>query len=220
VGGKPETKVDYGDPVEKARIWKKLGATMLHIIDLDATLGLGQNIKTILRIKRVVGLPIQIGGGIRTVELAGEMLSKLEKEDRIIIGTMIVDDYCNGFAKIKGLNEKYGSDRIIAAVDSKKGYVTVHGWSTESKLKTIELMKACEKHVWGFLYTDVDVEGLMSGIRVDSVKKIIASTNSPVIIAGGVSGSQDIEDAKTAGAWATVLGKALYEDKIDITEYM
>jgi phosphoribosylformimino-5-aminoimidazole carboxamide ribotide isomerase len=219
VGGSPETRIDYGNPVEKAKIWCKLGAKILHVVDLDAALGLGENFKTVVNIKEATGLPIHFGGGIRSVKAAENALNKLGHEDRIILGTLAVNDYPEN-KTLKHLNEKYGEDRVIVAVDSRHGLVSVKGWTEESKLRAVDLMEACEDQVWGFLYTDVDVEGRMHGIRAETVREIASGTGRPVIVAGGVSSKLDVEVVRDAGAWGVVLGKALYEDKISLSDFV
>ncbi|MFH1402888.1 MAG: 1-(5-phosphoribosyl)-5-[(5-phosphoribosylamino)methylideneamino] imidazole-4-carboxamide isomerase [Candidatus Altiarchaeota archaeon] len=218
VGGRPETMVDYGDPVEKGRIWKKLGAEMLHVIDLDAALGRGENMKTILNVKKATGLPIEVGGGIRSVERAEQMLDELGPEDRVILGTLALNDYTSGFSILRHLSERYGEDKVIVAVDSKDGFVSTKGWTEKSMFKATDLMKSCEEYAWGFLYTNVDVEGRMGGINVDAIKEVLNATDKPVIISGGVSGETDIEVVRGLGAWGVVLGKALYEGKISLKD--
>ena len=211
VGGRPDTRKDFGDPVKKALEWKKAGAKMLHIVDLDATLGEGNNFGLAMKLRRAAGLPVEFGGGIRSLEAARSALDALKPEDRIIIGTLAVGEY-PGFKTLKALAEH--RDRIIVAVDSKGGYVTVKGWTEDSRLKTADLMKACGRYVWGFLYTNVDVEGRMEGIDSGAVKAVIDATDKPVIVSGGISSKADVEACGKAGAWGIVLGKALYEGKV------
>jgi phosphoribosylformimino-5-aminoimidazole carboxamide ribotide isomerase len=215
VGGKPETKKSYGDPVAKALEFKKAGAKMLHIVDLDATLEEGNNFGVALKVKRATGVPIEFGGGIRSLKAANNVLNALTPEDKIIIGTLAVSEYPE-FKTLKALSEN--KERVIVAVDSKGGYVTVKGWTEESRLKASDLMKACGKHVWGFLHTNVDVEGQMKGIDYDTIKAVVDATDKPVIISGGISSKEDIEACRKAGAWGIVLGKALYEGKIKLEE--
>jgi phosphoribosylformimino-5-aminoimidazole carboxamide ribotide isomerase len=215
VGGKPETKKDFGDPVEKALEWVDAGAKRLHVIDLDATLGIGDNLETALRVKRSCGVPIQFGGGIRSLGTALTLLEELDEDDRIIIGTLAVSEY-PAFETLKRLDDYSG--RLIVSVDSKGGYVALKGWTEKSALTAAQVMSACADHVWGFLYTDVDVEGQMKGINPKRVKDVVGASANPVIVSGGISSPDDIQACRSAGAWGVVLGKALYEGRINLKE--
>lgn len=213
VGGKPETKKSYGNPVEIAERWVSEGAEILHVIDLDAALGRGDNTEIVLDIAHSVDVPIQFGGGIRSMEKAEFLLNS--GIDRIILGTLAIDDYFNEFKILKELNRNFG-DRVIAAVDSKDGNVVVKGWQEKTELKASDFMTKTEGLVWGFLYTDVDVEGRMEGINLGSIEDVLSSTNRPVIVSGGISSERDIENLNNVGVWGIVLGKALYEGHIKL----
>ncbi|MFH1055093.1 MAG: 1-(5-phosphoribosyl)-5-[(5-phosphoribosylamino)methylideneamino] imidazole-4-carboxamide isomerase [Candidatus Altiarchaeota archaeon] len=215
VGGRPETRIDYGDPVEKALEWVGEGASMLHLVDLDAALGFGSNLEVMLKVKRSCAVPVELGGGIRDIDSARMLLEELGEEDRIIIGTMAVKEY-PGFKTLKELEEY--SDRIIVSVDSKGGRVVSGGWAAESRLTAAQVMEACGDLVWGFLYTDVDVEGRMGGVNNERVREVVRSTHNPVIVSGGVTSKVDVDACEEVGAWGVVLGKALYEGKMTLRE--
>jgi phosphoribosylformimino-5-aminoimidazole carboxamide ribotide isomerase len=216
VGGEPGTEEFFGDPVEMAVVWKQAGASMLHIIDLDAALGTGDNLEAVLRICRTVKLPVHFGGGIRDYERAEYLLNA--GIDRIILGTMAVKDYRAGFVNIKKLGEEFGSERLIVALDSRWGSIVVEGWQELTDLKAKDFVKDVEDLVWGFLYTDVEVEGRMQGINADHVKEIVSATKKPVIISGGITEIADLSKIKEDGAWGAVIGKALYAGRIDFKE--
>jgi len=213
VGGKPETKKSYGNPVDIAKRWVSKGAEMLHVVDLDAALGRGDNTEVVLDIAHSVDVPIHMGGGIRDLKTAEFLLNS--DIDRIILGTLVINDYFNEFKILKELNQNFG-DMVIAAVDSKGGNVVVKGWQEKTELKAQDFMKKAEGLVWGFLYTDVDVEGRMRGININSIETVLSSTNKPVIISGGISSGNDIESLNNSGVWGIVLGKALYEGHIKL----
>lgn len=215
VGGDPETKKDYGDPVEKALDWKAKGASMLHVVDLDAALGRGGNLNVLTRLKKDVGLPVEFGGGVRSLDRVRELLRL--NIDRVIVGTMAVKDYTEGFKALKTVTEEFG-ERVIVAVDSRGGYVTVKGWTEKTSLEAVELVKAAREHAWGFLYTDVDVEGRMGGVNIDQVKKVVEASDKPVIVSGGISSAEDVEACRDSGAWGVVLGKALYENRLNLED--
>ncbi len=214
IGGKPETAKFYGNPVEIAKRWESDGAEILHVIDLNSALGTGENTDTVLRIKNSVGIPVQFGGGIRSIKKAREMLNL--GIDRIILGTLAVNDLRNDFMILKKLRSEFSRDRIMVALDSKDGKIVVKGWQEKTQLSALKFIKKVEDLVWGFLYTDVDVEGQMKGINLERIKKIIKGTKLPVIVSGGISTLEDIRKLKEIGAWGVVLGKALYEGKIEI----
>ncbi len=216
VEGKLGTQEYYGDPVEIALEWKNLGAEILHIIDLDAALGTGENLKTVLRICSTIELPIHFGGGIRDYDTARYLLKA--GIDRIILGTMAINDYKANFATIKKLGEEFGSDRQIVALDSKEGNIVVKGWQEKTELKTTEFVKHLQGLVFGILYTDVDVEGRMEGVNLERINDVVKFISLPVIISGGISNTSDLQNIKETGAWGAVLGKALYEGKIDLRE--
>ena len=213
VGGNPDTKKSYGNPVDMAKRWVSQGAKMLHVVDLDAALGRGDNTETVMNIAHSVDVPIQLGGGIRSMEKAEFLLNS--DIGRIILGTLAINDYFNEFKILKELNQNFG-DRVIAAVDSKDGNMVVKGWQEKTKLKAQDFMKKAEGLVWGFLYTDVNVEGRMGGINISSIETVLSSTKKPVIVSGGISTENDIKSLNNAGVWGIVLGKALYEGRIKL----
>ncbi len=214
VGGMPGTEKFYGNPVEVALRWESVGAELLHVVDLDATLGRGSNTDSIISIKKSVKIPIHLGGGIRDFKSAKGFLDI--GIDRIILGTLAVRDYFDDFEVLKKLRNEFGGDRLMVALDSKNGNVVVKGWREKTELNAVEFAKNLEDIVWGFLYTDVDVEGRMSGINLMGIREIVQSTKLPVIVSGGISSSGDLEKLEEIGAWGAVLGKALYEGKIGL----
>ena len=214
VGGALGTEKYYGDPVEIAGRWITQGANILHVVDLDATFGRGENTALVIRIKNASRVPIQLGGGIRT---AGKAIEMLERGiDRIIVGTLAVEDYRNKTDRLGEIAKSCGKTRVIAAIDSRKGMVVCKGWAEKTGITTNELIKGIEDRVWGFLYTNVDVEGRMEGIDVDAIRKVVDATEKQVIVSGGISSSEDINVIEATGAWGAVLGKALYEGRIKL----
>ncbi|MBN2014651.1 MAG: 1-(5-phosphoribosyl)-5-[(5-phosphoribosylamino)methylideneamino]imidazole-4-carboxamide isomerase [Candidatus Altiarchaeota archaeon] len=216
IGGEPGTEEFFGDPVEIAMEWVQAGAEMLHVIDLDAALGTGDNLDTVLRICRTTKLPVHFGGGIRDYERAQYLLDS--GIDRIILGTMAFDDYRADFFNIRRLGEEFGTHGLIVALDSRGGRIVVDGWQKLTELKATEFVERLEGLVWGFLYTDVDVEGRMQGINLERIRCVVESTAMPVIVSGGISSIADLEKIKETGAWGVVLGKALYVGGIDLRE--
>lgn len=209
VQGKPETAKYYGNPVEVAKSWQEKGAKMLHVIDLNAALGTGDNIMIVHDIAEALDIPIQFGGGIRSLTYARIVLSA--GIDKIILGSVAVKDP----DMVKTLAKEFGKDRIIVAVDSLGGEVVIHGWTEKTGIKTAELVKKLKAHCFAFLVTDVDKEGLMEGIDLAEFKDLVA-TGAKICASGGITSQKDIKALEDEGVWGCVVGKALYEGKIKI----
>jgi len=212
VGGDPKTKKVYGDPVEMAKKWVEEGGRMLHVVDLDAALGLGENLTTIKSIRAETSVPIFVGGGVRDEDKVHELMEL--GIDKIILGTVAVEDIVNDFEFLESIINGYWKGKFICSVDSKKGYVVTKGWTEKTKIKTEDAVAALEPYFWGFLYTDVDVEGKMKGTRIKNISRVLEATSLPVIASGGISTKKEINELRDAGVWGAIVGKALYEGKI------
>jgi len=211
VQGKPGTEKYYGDPVAVAKSWEKRGAKVLHVIDLDATIGDGKdNLSTVLGLRSSIKIPIQFGGGVRSLDTARKLLDA--GIDRVIIGSAAVKDP----DIIKTLAKEYGKERIMVAVDSLGGRVVIKGWAEKTRIKTLDVIKKFEDCVFGFLVTDVDKEGLMRGIDAGEFKEIAGATKARICASGGITTAEDVKTLDRIGVWGCVIGKALYEGKINL----
>lgn len=210
VGGRPGTEqVTIEDALGVARWWQKEGASMLHIIDLDSALGAGNNESLIEMIVGDLTIPVQVGGGIRTEEKVDRLFEV--GCDRVIVGTRAVQD--RPFAE--RLAEKY-SDGIVIALDSVADQVVIKGWQESSGREVFSVAKDLEQlPIWGFLYTNVEVEGRLQGIVPGPIKSLIGITRKPVIVSGGVTTRADLELLKSMGADSVVVGMAIYTGRID-----
>ena len=212
------------DPAEIAKQWVMLGAGRLHIIDLDAALQEEQsNFEVVKRIAESEGVrgnvKIQVGGGIRTYDAAVKLLEigRGEGVDRIIFGTAALKSP----QLIEAVAKEFSPERVMVALDVRKGKVAIDGWREVTGIDATEAAKQAERMGAGsLLFTNIDVEGLMKGIEPAIVEKFVGSVNVPVVIAGGVSSVEDIIRVKEAGASGVVIGSALYKGKIDFTELM
>ena len=209
VGGEPGTETYYGDPVKVAKLWQEQGAQLLHVIDLDAALGSGSNLELVKKIKEAVKIPVQFGGGIRTEAKARKVLEA--GVDRIIIGTLAIKEP----KVIKALTKDYPNSRLMVALDSRDGKVVVKGWKEKTEIPTARLIRRFRRSVFGFLVTDLDSEGKMEGIDLKEFAALTSQTDAKIIASGGISSAEDIEALRRIGAYGCVIGKALYEGKLN-----
>lgn len=212
--GDPRKKtIELENPLEIARNWDALGAPRLHLVDLDGAIGGERKNEQIVReIIQELAIPVQFGGGIRSIEDARLFLDL--GAEKIIIGTIAIQEP----KIIEKLAEKYGGERIIVALDSRGGKVVVKGWTESTDIKAAEIVKKFEENVSEVLFTNVDVEGMMKGIDEKAIKEIIDSTSLGVLVSGGVASLDDVKKIKKLGAEGVVIGSALYARKINYKE--
>ncbi len=185
------------------------GWPKVQLIDLDAAKGTGQNTELVARIcKR---LPCRVGGGIRSVDRAREVLAL--GATHVILGSAFFRSDAVDAVFARGLAEDIGPERIVAAVDSKGGHVVVHGWRTAVPLTAVEAIRALEPFVGAFLYTHVDREGLLQGTDLDAIARVRAATSREVIAAGGITTLEEIDQLDRLGVDA-VVGMALYTGRL------
>ncbi|HIJ59556.1 MAG TPA: 1-(5-phosphoribosyl)-5-[(5-phosphoribosylamino)methylideneamino]imidazole-4-carboxamide isomerase [Nitrospirae bacterium] len=213
--GRKEDLTVYGDdPVEMAIKWQSLGASLIHIVDLDgAFTGEQKNIQAIKNIVNSVSIPIQLGGGIRDIKRI-ELLLSLGIE-RIIIGTSAIENP----DMVREASRLY-NNRILVGIDAKDGYVAVKGWVEITKVKAIDLAKKMQDYgAGGIIYTDISKDGMLKGPNIEATREIVNSITIPVIASGGVSSIKDIKALKGIDRlWGVITGKALYTGAIDLRE--
>ncbi|WP_295722045.1 1-(5-phosphoribosyl)-5-[(5-phosphoribosylamino)methylideneamino]imidazole-4-carboxamide isomerase [uncultured Methanobrevibacter sp.] len=214
VQGKPGSEqVIIDNPEEVAKKWEDIGAEVIHLIDLDGTIDGKNNIDLIKKIYNNVNVPIQLGGGIRSVEYAKELLNI--GIERIIIGTMGIKNP----QTIKELSDEFGKEHIMISLDSKDSKVVIKGWAEQIDKSPIELSKEFAHDGAGsILFTNVDVEGLLGGFYTEPVVELVKSSPIPVVYSGGITTIQDIKQLQSTGVSGVVIGSALYKDKIDLKE--
>jgi len=216
--GDPKNKTIYShNPIEMAKKWESAGADILHIVDLDATLGSGQNIKTIQEIAKNTSVPLQVAGGLRSEEKISEVL---DFASRVVIGTIamqlkeseqdnILSDFINTF----------GNERIVISIDHIDGKIVTHGWQTNTGIDLYDATNEFVKYGFTeFLTTNVSKDGTLEGPDIDSLKKICQIENCNVIASGGISKMQDVADVNQINPFGVILGKALYEGLVSIEE--
>lgn len=214
VQGKPGSEqVVIDNPEKVALSWQEQGAKTVHIIDLDGTIDGKTSLPTIKKIVKELSVPVQLGGGIRSLEYAKELLDL--DIDRVIIGTMGIKHP----EVIHELSEEYGSDRIMISLDSKDNQVVIKGWQEKIDKTPTEISNDFKEHGAGsILFTNVDVEGLLGGFYTDPVVKLKESVDLPIVYSGGISNIEDVKKLNKTGVEGIVIGSALYKNKIDLQE--
>lgn len=210
VGGKPGTeKIEIDDVMAVARRWESEGAEFIHIIDIDAALGTGNNESLIEMLAASMSAPVQVGGGVRSEE----RIRKLFRigAERVIIGTRAIKD--------REFVEKVSHDypqSIVVAIDAIEEEVLVEGWQTGSGRDMLAVVKDLESlPIWGFLYTNVSVEGRLEGIDPKPIQTLVRSTQKPVMVSGGITTMTDLEMLSELDADSAVVGMAIYTGRID-----
>ena len=203
---------DYGDPVEMAAKWKAMGATFLHLVDLDgAKEGRSVNLDVVKDIVLKVGINVELGGGIRTLEKIDEVLSI--GVSRVILGSAALKNPSLVVEAIK----KHGAEKVVVGVDTKEFKVSINGWIEKSDVDALDFAKTLEKSgVKYIIFTDISKDGTLSGINVEQTKTLVDNTNINIIASGGVKTSEDLRAANKIGCEGIIIGKALYEGTIDL----
>lgn len=201
-------------PVDAARRWLDLGVTRLHVVDLDgAKTGEQVNIDLVERIAALSDVPVQIGGGVRTVQAAQRAIDK--GIDRVIIGTAALEDD----AFVESLCERIGPERVVAGVDARNGYVAVRGWTEESETPARELVERMERAgVRRMVYTDISRDGTRTEPNFRQVADLLAATKLKMLVAGGVSRIDHLRRLAKMGVEGAIVGTAAYTGDIDMRE--
>ena len=215
VQGIPGTEqIVIENPEIIAQEWENKGAEILHVINLDGAFGdSSKNFEVVKKILNTVSIPVQLGGGIRTLKDAANLLDiGIEK---VILGTMAVENP----EKVEELSDEYGSNRTIVALDSKDEKVVVKGWTEKTEKSAPELGVTLQKRgAGGILFTNVDVEGLMKGFDINPLLKLLNAVDIPVIYSGGITSLRDIERLSITKTYGVVIGSALYKRKINFED--
>ena len=213
--GKFNEQTIYSDsPYMIAKKWEDNKASYIHVVDLDGALdGNWTNKDTIKRIVESVNIPVQTGGGIRSTK---DIEDRLDIGiSRVIIGTLAVNDP----EFVKNAVEKFGSDKIVVGIDAKDGMVATDGWETVSELSAVELCKKMKSYgVKTIVYTDIAKDGMLIGPNIDYTKYLIDETGLDIIASGGISSIEDLKEVKSINAEGAIVGKALYTDKVNLSQ--
>jgi len=212
-GDPTKNKVYYEDPLDAAKILERDGAELIHVVDLDAALGSGDNVFAIKRILKNVNVKVEIGGGIRSLEKADELI-KLGAY-RVIFGTAAVNDP----SLVKEAVSRFGSEHVAVAIDEKDGKVAVHGWKNKSLVDCLELAQLFdEMGVGALIFTPISVDGTLQGPRIQKTVELMNSVTVPVVASGGVAQLDDLVALSKVGVWGAIVGTAIYEKNFTVKE--
>lgn len=207
-----DATVYFDDPLDAAKRWVEEGAEMLHLIDLDAAVGVGENIEEVKRVIKGAGIPVEVGGGIRSLERARGYVEA--GAERVILGTAALEmrNIRDALAVLKPM-------KVMAAVDHLMGRVAVKGWK---ELTEIDAMALCtrleEEGVRNIMMTSIDRDGTMKGPNLEYSLKVAASLKSDVYLAGGFTTLKDLYLLRGSRIAGVIVGKALYEGSIELKE--
>jgi phosphoribosylformimino-5-aminoimidazole carboxamide ribotide isomerase len=207
--GNPNKETVYFEsPLEAAQHWAALGAERLHLVDLDAALGKGNNTFAIGQIAATLETNIEVGGGIRSLESARGWLEVI---DRIVLGTVAISQP----EIVDALVADYGAERIVISIDAKDGLVAVKGWAEVSSVQAVELAERVTKQgITHVIYTDITRDGTLRGVNPEPVKTMREAFPHVLIAGGGVAKDSDLELYEMLGLEGAIVGRALYEGTI------
>ncbi len=215
--GKAETaktyEAQFGTPVQAAKRWRDEGAGKLHIIDLDAAFTIGDNRVVITEVAKSIGLPIQVGGGIRSYEVAEQLFQT--GITQVILGSLAFSDP----SVIGKIQKKFGNESVIVALDNVAGRVMVEGWQTATAMTVDDaLQKYTDLGVHRFLITSIAQDGMLNGPDLQTLSSAVQYPSAKIIAAGGIGTIGDLAALKDIGVEGAVIGKALYEGRFTLRE--
>jgi phosphoribosylformimino-5-aminoimidazole carboxamide ribotide isomerase len=215
-GDYSQSEVFGEDPVIMAQKWADLGATRLHLVDLDgAKQGESVNLGVIAKIVKALPIPVQVGGGLRDRKGVAQFLEL--GVDRAILGTVAVEKP----ELVQQLAQEF-PQQIIVGIDARQGKVATRGWLETSTIESTDLAQQMEKFgVAGIIYTDIQRDGTLIGPNIEALRELTNYVNIPVIASGGVSSLTDLLSLlalEALGVTGVIVGKALYTGNIDLTE--
>jgi phosphoribosylformimino-5-aminoimidazole carboxamide ribotide isomerase len=184
---------------------------LIQLIDLDAAIGSGNN-RHLMR-SLLQRLPCQVGGGVRTIEIARDILA--EGAQRVIVGSSLIKDGGINTSFGEEIASRLGAEKLVFAVDSKGGRIAIRGWRQLTEISAVQMMRALEPWCGAFLYTNIDTEGLLLGMPLDVVSELRGATRKQLIVAGGIRTEEEVDKLHTMGVDA-VVGLAIYLELLKI----
>jgi phosphoribosylformimino-5-aminoimidazole carboxamide ribotide isomerase len=211
--GDPSLSKIYSDnPLEVLKRWEEDGAKLVHVVDLSAALGQGDNAVIIKDILKKAKAKVQIGGGIRSLDKARELISL--GAERVIIGTKGIDE-----SFLNSLISAIGPEKIALGVDVVHSNLAIDGWKKETDFNALDFIAYLQfKGIKWVIYTDISRDGTLGGVDLTMIKELSTFEKINIIVSGGVSSLKDLKKIKNEASfvWGVIAGKALYEGKIDL----
>ena len=211
--GNPSKKTVYSNnPLEVAKKWESAGADMIHLVDLDATLGIGSNFEVLRNVAKSVKIPVQVAGGLRNEKI---IESALEFAQRAVIGTLAFNDK----TALGKLLTKYDNEKLVISVDHNDGLIVVDGWQQTTKISLIDAVtEFMEMGFSEYLSTSIIRDGTLQGPDLKPLQEINEIPKINLIVSGGISNIEDVMKVKKLNPFGVILGKALYENQVSIEE--
>jgi phosphoribosylformimino-5-aminoimidazole carboxamide ribotide isomerase len=202
------------DPLEAARTWQRAGAERLHVVDLDgARAGAPVNLEHVRRIAAETGLPVQLGGGLRSLEALAAAAAA--GAGRLVLGTAAFTDLLEPAVAAHG-------DRLVVSVDVRGGRVATAGWTETTELRPADAIAELQQRgVRNFVYTDVDRDGMLGGLDLDEIMWVADAVEGELLYSGGIGELSDLEALARLGhprLVGVIVGKALYENRFTVAE--
>lgn len=210
-GQKDAETIYFENPLEVAKMWELKGAQYLHLVDLDGAFeGQPKNMDVVKEIVEALNIPVELGGGIRNLEIAKNYIDI--GIARIIIGTQAVKD----FEFVEKLLSLY-DEKVCVSIDAKNGIVCTEGWVENSNMEALELASKLESlGLSTLVYTDISKDGMMTGPNFEMLNVLNNHLHMNIIASGGVSSVEDMKRLEAMGLYGAITGKALYEGTIDL----
>ncbi len=218
--GKADQETVYSDdPVAMAQSFENAGAQRLHLVDLDGAFqGETANFKSIQAVIQSIQIPVELGGGIRSLDDIHRMLDL--GVHAVIVGTMAVKRP----QVLEDALQAYPGEQIILGIDSRRGKVAVEGWEEQTEINDIEFGKRWKTHgVQRIIFTDIARDGMLTGPNIEALRRFAEGTQLKITASGGVSSPEDLENLKNLepiGVDQVIVGKAIYEGKIKLNEVL
>jgi phosphoribosylformimino-5-aminoimidazole carboxamide ribotide isomerase len=208
-----QINVYSGDPVEMAKKWQDMGAEYLHVVDLDGAKNEGfQNRKSIEKIARSMKIPMQTGGGVRSEERIKNLLEI--GVERVIVGTMAIEQQ----ELLTQLAEIY-KEHLAVSIDALNGKVATRGWQNVGNVDSIDICKFLESiGIQTLVYTDISKDGMLQGPNFSVYEELSRKTSINIIASGGVTTLEDIQQLNNMNMYGAIIGKALYDNRLDFKE--
>lgn len=213
--GDPNRETRYhDDPLEAALLWHSQGASLLHLVDLDAATGRGDNRAVLARLAQHLQLPFEVGGGVRSLPAARELLAL--GAQRVVVGTLAVKDP----AALASMLQELGPQRVVVSLDARGLEVVVSGWQEGTAFQVPQLtQQLADLGLTTLIYTDVRRDGTLQGLDLEMVARVRQAWPGVLIAGGGIAADADLEGLQSLGVEGAIVGKALYEGRIHLPDW-